>query len=113
MNTTPSRLDSEWGLFSLLVLVVVLLNIGLFFILSYFAPLVSGLVAGFFLGNYKKGALAGFIGIFLSFSSLLLVTEYLTGFATDIPTLFFAVVLMGLSGALGGLLGVVIRSRFT
>ncbi|MHA2179480.1 MAG: hypothetical protein ACXAAO_09390 [Candidatus Thorarchaeota archaeon] len=113
MNTAPSRLDSEWGRISLLILVAVLLNIGLFFILAFFAPLVSGIVVGFFIGNMKKGSFAGFIGAFLSYSAILLITEFLTGFATDILTLVSAVLLMGIIGALGGLIGVWIRSRST
>lgn len=94
-----------------MILAAVLLNIGLFFILAFFAPLVAGLVGGFFLERSKIGAISGFIGAFLSYSAILLMTEYLTGFPTDPLILVSAVVLMGLIGALGGFLGSWIRSR--
>jgi hypothetical protein len=111
MNAPPSRLDSLWVRISLFILTAVLLNIGLFFILTFFAPLVAGLVVGFFLERTKIGTLAGFLGAFFSYSGILFVTEYLTGFSTDFLTLVSAVILMGLIGALGGFLGALIRNR--
>ena len=94
-----------------MILAAVMLNLGLFFILAFFAPLVAGLIVGFFLEKYYIGSLTGFIGALVSYSVILLITEYLTGFVTDPLTLVSAVLLMSLIGALGGLLGAVIRSR--
>lgn len=111
MNAEPSSLDSQWERFILLILAAVLLNVGLFFILAFFAPLVAGLVVGFFLGKSKTGSLAGFLSAFFSYSGILFLTEYLTGFSSDVLILVSAVVLMGLIGALGGLLGAIIRNR--
>lgn len=111
MNTSSSRLDSFEVRIVLMILASVMLNLGLFFILAFFAPLVAGLVVGFFLEKSKIGSIAGFAGALISYSTILLITEYLTGFATDPLTLVFAVFLMALIGALGGLLGAIIRSR--
>ena len=49
MTEAPSMLDSPLARIGLMILTAVLLNIGLFFILAFFAPLVAGLVVGFFL----------------------------------------------------------------
>ncbi|MGY5863116.1 MAG: hypothetical protein RTV41_00785 [Candidatus Thorarchaeota archaeon] len=111
MTEAPSMLDSPLARIGLMILTAVLLNIGLFFILAFFAPLVAGLVVGFFLERKDIGTLAGFLGAVFSYSGILFVTEYLTGFSTDFLTLIAAVFLMGLFGALGGVLGVFIRSR--
>ena len=111
MNTSSSRLDSYEVRIALMILASVMLNLGLFFILAFFAPLVAGLVVGFFLERSKIGSVAGFSGALISYSTILLITEYLTGFATDPLTLVFAVLLMALIGAIGGLLGAIIRSR--
>ena len=53
MNDVPTRQGSLTERFILLVLVAVLLNVGLFFVLVLIAPLVSGLVVGYFLEEYK------------------------------------------------------------
>ena len=111
MNTSTSRLDSYVVRIILMILATVMLNLGLFFILAFFAPLVAGLIVGFFLEKSYIGSLAGFIGAAVSYSVILLITEYLIGFTTDPLTLVFAVILMALIGAFGGLLGAVIRSR--
>ena len=111
LSTSTSRLDLPVVRVILMILAAVMLNLGLFFILAFLAPLVSGLVVGFFLEKSKVGTLAGFMGGLISYSAILLITEYLTGFATDPLTLVSAVLLMALIGALGGLLGAVIRSR--
>lgn len=94
-----------------MILVAVMLNLGLFFILAFFAPLVAGLVVGIFLEKSRIGTFAGFMGALIGYSTILLITEYLTGFTTDPFTLISAVLLMALIGALGGLLGALIRSR--
>ena len=111
VNEAPSISDSPLVRIGLLILTAVLLNIGLFFILAFFAPLVAGFVVGFFLERKDIGTLAGFLGALFSYSGILFVTEYLTGFSTDFITLVAAVILMGLIGALGGFLGVLVRSR--
>ncbi len=111
MTTSTSRLDSHVMRIILMILAAVMLNLGLFFILAFLAPLVSGLTVGFFLENSKIGSVAGFTGALVSYSAILLITEYLTGFSTDLLTLVSAVLLMALIGALGGLLGALIRSR--
>ncbi|MFW9794188.1 MAG: hypothetical protein ACFFEE_07800 [Candidatus Thorarchaeota archaeon] len=111
MRTSASMLDSQTVRIILMIFAAVLLNFGLFFILAFFAPLVAGLVVGYFLENSKIGTLAGFTGAIVSYTTILLITEYLTGFGTDPMTLVSAILLMALIGALGGLLGGVIRSK--
>ncbi len=111
MNTSTSRLDSYLVRMLLMVLAVVLLNLGFFFILAFFAPLVAGLVVGFFIEKSKIGTFIGFVGALISYTIILLITEYLTGFTTDFLTLVSAILLMALIGALGGIMGAQIRSR--
>lgn len=111
MHNVPTRQGSLTERFILLVLVAILLNVGLFFVLVLIAPLVSGLVVGYFLEEYKKGTLAGFIGAILSYSVIMLITEYLIGFTTDPFVILQAILIMGAIGAFGGLLGAFARPK--
>ena len=48
----------------LITVAVLLLNLGLFFVLVYFASLVVGLLAGYLIRERKKALFASFIGTF-------------------------------------------------
>ncbi|MFX1481874.1 MAG: hypothetical protein ACFFCP_01650 [Promethearchaeota archaeon] len=106
-----SKFESPIVIAGAMILVGVLLNVGLFFILAILAPLVSGLVVGFFLGQPQKGTVVGFLGAAISYTLILWVTESLTGYNTELTLLFSAVLLMSLFGSFGGFLGSVIRTR--
>jgi hypothetical protein len=88
-----------------------MLNIGLFFVLVFFAPLVTGLIAGYLHEKTREGSFVGFVGAILSYFALMFVTEYLTGFPTDPLVILAAILIMGIIGAVGGFLGVLIRIR--
>jgi len=57
-----------------LVIAAAFLNIGLFFILWIFAPIVSGIVCGYFLRMKKKGAFVGFLGGLLAYVPMQLIS---------------------------------------
>ena len=111
MTDAPAERKSKLERVILLVLAALLLNVGLFIVLVIFAPLVSGLVVGYLIGESKTGTTVGFIGALFSYSAIMQVTEYLTGFPTDPLIILSSVLLMGVIGALGGLLGGWIRKR--
>jgi MFS family permease len=48
----------------LITVAILLLNLGLFFVLVYFASLVAGLLAGYLIRERKKALFASFIGTF-------------------------------------------------
>ncbi|MFW9769055.1 MAG: hypothetical protein ACFFF9_02795 [Candidatus Thorarchaeota archaeon] len=95
----------------LLILAAILLNVGLFIVLVIFAPFVSGLIVGYLSGKAKEGTGVGFIGALLSYFTIMLLTEFLTGFPTDPLIILSSILLMGVIGALGGILGAWIRTR--
>ncbi|MFW9810580.1 MAG: hypothetical protein ACFFE6_14475 [Candidatus Thorarchaeota archaeon] len=112
MTTSTSLLDSQAGRFFLMILAAIGLNLGFFIILALFTPLVVGLVVGYLFQEAKiVSSFIGFMGALISYTGILLVTEYLTGFTTDYLTIVTAVILMALMGALGGFLGAMMRSR--
>lgn len=112
MTTSTSLLDSQAGRFFLMILAAIGLNLGFFIILAIFTPLVVGLVVGYLFRETKiVSSFIGFMGALISYTGILLVTEYLTGFTTDYLTIVTAVILMALMGALGGFLGAMMRSR--
>ena len=60
-----------------LILAAAMLNVGLYFLLYIFTPIVSGLIVGFLLGRKKEGGIISFIGSFVSFLPMLMeVTTY-------------------------------------
>lgn len=85
----------------------ILLNLGLFFVLALFAPLVVGMVCGYILGHKRNGILAGFLSAVLAYSLIFIVT----GFAIDIPVFISAVLIMSSIGGIGGYIGILIQKR--
>jgi len=86
----------------------ILLNFGLFFVLSIFTPLVVGLVSGFFFFRYRVGVFVGTLSAATAYSIIFIVT------ATTIIDAFAiasaVAIMMGL-GAFGGILGVLAHLR--
>ncbi len=99
-----------------------LLNVGLYFLLYIFTPLVTGIVVGFLLRKYREGSIAAFIGSFLTFLSMLLYSlpalidqMISSGQATldeimaNLPWLYvqigFSALLLSILGLAGGLIG--------
>ncbi len=85
----------------------ILLNFGLFFVLSILAPVTAGIVSGYFINEYRIGALCGFLSASVAYSIIFVVTAAL---ATDIPVIVSAVLIMGILDAAGGVLGVFLHS---
>lgn len=63
----------RWRLLGLII-AAAFLNIGLFFILWIFAPIVSGIVCGYFLRMKKNGAIVGFLGGLLAYVPMQLIS---------------------------------------
>ncbi|TFH08969.1 MAG: hypothetical protein E4H14_05380 [Candidatus Thorarchaeota archaeon] len=85
----------------------ILLNLGLFFVLALFAPMVVGIVCGYILGKKRNGILTGFLGAVVSYALMFIVT----GFAVDIAVFGTAVLIMSLIGGAGGFIGAVLQKR--
>ncbi|MCK5151996.1 MAG: DUF5518 domain-containing protein [Candidatus Thorarchaeota archaeon] len=56
-----------------LIVAAAMLNVGLYFLLDIFTPLVSGMIVGFLVSRPKEGALFSFLGSLFSFLPMLLV----------------------------------------
>ena len=57
-----------------LIIAAAMLNVGLYFLLYIFTPLVSGVIVGILVARRKEGALFSFLGSLFSFLPMLLVT---------------------------------------
>lgn len=112
MTVSTSRLDSKIVRIFLMILATMGLNLGLFIISAIFTPLIVGLAIGYVFRETKiVSSFVGSMGSLITYAGILLVTEYISGFATDYLTLITAIILMALFGALGGFAGALIRSR--
>jgi hypothetical protein len=111
----PSRQTSPLQ-FIAIVAAGAMLNIGLYFVLFFFTPLLSGLVVGFVLRKLRNGAVAGFISSFAAFTPFLLYlsqgllvlnpTSDLVSFYLAVMTYVFLLSLAGsVCGVLGGAIG--------
>jgi hypothetical protein len=88
-----------------LVFASALLNIGLYAVLWVAAPLISGVVCGYFMLNPRWGALGGFLGSTISITPLLFFLESLSSSGADILSIFIAALILSAIGALGGFIG--------
>jgi len=86
----------------------VLLNFGLFFILSILTPIIVGFISGFFFYRYSEGALVGTLSAALSYTIIFIVTSSMT---MDILSISSAVLIMSILGLFGGILGVLFHQR--
>ncbi|MFW9889287.1 MAG: hypothetical protein ACFFER_13960 [Candidatus Thorarchaeota archaeon] len=88
-----------------LVFAAALLNIGLYVILWVAAPLVSGVICGYFMLSPKWGAIGGFLGSVVATTPLLFFLESLSSSGADFVSIFIAAIILSLIGALGGFIG--------
>ncbi len=101
-----------------LIVAASMLNVGLYFLLYIFTPLISGLIVGFLVARPKEGGFTSFFGSLLSFFPMLLISapsfiDYLisTGqlIASEVPALlpwiYFQLVISGLILSIIGLIG--------
>ena len=85
----------------------ILLNLGLFFVLAIFAPLVVGIACGYILGHKRNGIISAILSAVVSYSLIFIVT----GFTSDIPAFGTAVLIMSVIGGVGGYIGALIQKR--
>jgi len=108
--------------YGLMILATAFLNIGLFPITYILTPLVAGLVCGFLVVSTKRSVLGGYLGAFIVFVPLEILTapilmDYLVQSGTltmaeiqEMILVFYlllilAAALVSILGAIGGLLG--------
>lgn len=106
-----SRLDKPVIQVTLNILTILLLNFGLFFLLNILAPLITGIIVGFISSKVRDGTLISFVGTCLSYCIIFVITEWLQGFTSQPLDVAAAVFIMGLIGALGGLIGAYTSTR--
>ena len=115
----PTARGTKYGL---VVLATAFLNIGFFPITYILTPLFAGIVCGFLVASTKRGILGGYLGAFIAFLPLEILTapelmDYLVQSGTltmaeiqEMILVFYlllilAAALVSLLGAIGGLLG--------
>ncbi|MFW9956616.1 MAG: hypothetical protein ACFFCT_00980 [Candidatus Odinarchaeota archaeon] len=86
----------------------VLLNFGLFFILSILTPLVVGFVGGFFFFRYRAGVFVSALSTAVAYTIIFIVTATV---AIDILAISSAIAIMTGLGAFGGIAGVFVHLR--
>lgn len=114
--------------YGLVILATAFLNIGLFPITYVLTPLFAGIVCGFLVGSTKKAVLGGYLGAFIVFVPLEILTapglmDYLvqSGALTmaeiqEMILVFYLLLILAASlisilGATGGLLGSKLKCR--
>ncbi|MFW9960449.1 MAG: hypothetical protein ACFFDV_05490 [Candidatus Thorarchaeota archaeon] len=108
MSVRESQYDENIVRVFAFVAAGILLNFGLFFILSIFTPLVVGLVSGFFFFRYRVGSFVGTLSAAIAYSIVFVVTATVT---FDAYAIALAVAIMMILGAFGGILGVLVHLR--
>ncbi|MHA1577456.1 MAG: DUF5518 domain-containing protein [Candidatus Thorarchaeota archaeon] len=118
MVSIPQRTSAErWRIIGL-ILAAAFLNLGLYFILWIFAPIVSGLVCGYFLRSKKNGALVGFLGGLIAYVPMQLIAapasfdSYIADgtftpaeLLANLPWLYVLLIIGAIILACGGLFG--------
>ena len=95
----------------LMIIATVLLNFGLFFVLNFLAPLITGIIIGFLVAKIRNGFVVGFIGTILSYIIVFVLSEWFLGFPSAPLDVAIAVLIMGSIGAAGGLIGSIISTK--
>lgn len=101
MTEPVNRLNDETMRAFAMVAAGILLNLGLFFVLALFAPLVVGLICGYIVGHQRNGVIVGILSAMFSYSLVFIAT----GFATDLVVFSSAVLIMCIIGGVGGFIG--------
>lgn len=113
-HSSESLLDKRSIRFPLMVIVTLLLNFGLFFILNFLAPLVSGLVVGYIVAKHTDAVVITCLGTALSYFAVFLISDWILGFTYRLWDIVFATIIMGGIGVIGGLVGAFLGAkRFT
>ena len=107
VTETTTRIDDASMRFFAIVAAGILLNLGLFFIVIFGAPLIVGIMSSYILGSRKNGIVSAFLSSLIAYSLMFIVT----GFATDIPVFVAAVLIMCFIAVVGGIIGAAIGKR--
>ena len=107
LSSTKNPLDDNFVRFLAVIAAGILLNLGLFFVLALFAPLVVGIVCGYILSHKRNGILSATLSAGFSYSLIFIVT----GFSSDMPAFVAAVLIMCIIAALGGYIGAIVQKR--
>lgn len=116
VNISPRRISP----FQFIIIIVAgaMLNIGLYSMLFFFTPLLSGLVVGFLLREIRNGAVGGFISSFAAFTPFLLyLSQGLLALnpTSDLVSFYLAVMayvlLLSLAGLVAGAIGGAVGRR--
>lgn len=110
-NSPKSKLDSISVRFAMMILVTILLNLGLFFILNFLAPLVTGVIVGFLLAKIKNGISVSFSGTIISYFIIFMISEWFLGFSNTPLDITIAILIMGIIGTAGGIIGSIISVK--
>ena len=110
-SDSSSWLDVPVVRLTMMVLAVILFNFGLFFILNFLAPIVTGVLVGFLIAKIRDGVAVSFLGTVLSYYLVFIISEWFLGFTTPLIDVVVAVLIMGGLGAGGGLIGSLISTR--
>ncbi|MFW9807193.1 MAG: hypothetical protein ACFFFK_10740 [Candidatus Thorarchaeota archaeon] len=95
----------------MMIIVVILLNFGLFFMLNFLAPLVTGIIVGYLVAKIRDGISIGLLGTALSYLLVFLISEWFLNFSTPIIDVISAIIIMAAIGAVGGFVGSFFSSR--
>jgi len=87
----------------------ILLNWGLFFILTILTPLVAGLICGYILGDQRNSIIIGTLSAMFSYALLFIAT----GSASDLLVFSEAVLIMAIIGGVGGFIGTLLYKRIS
>ncbi|NHI88617.1 MAG: hypothetical protein EAX87_03780 [Candidatus Thorarchaeota archaeon] len=104
-------MNSSSVIFVAMIVVTILLNFGLFFILNFLAPLVTGLIVGYIVAKYIHAIAIVFSGTALSYFLVFLITEWFLDFVYKPEDVIFAVIIMSGIGVLGGAIGSFVGAR--
>ena len=107
MTKPTSQINDETMRALALFAAGILLNIGLFFVLALFAPLVVGIACGYILGHKRNGILTGFLSAVFSYSLMFIVAA----FGTNFLDLVGAVLIMSFIGGAGGFIGAYLQKK--
>lgn len=110
-NSSKSKLDKMSVRFAMMILVTILLNFGMFFILNFLAPLITGVIVGFLLVKIRDGISVSFSGTIISYFIIFLISEWFLGFRNTALDIAIAILIMGILGTAGGIIGSIISVK--
>ncbi len=106
-----SWLGTPVARFVLMIVATILFNFGLFFILNFLAPLITGIIIGFLNAKIEDGVVVSFTGTLISYFILFTISEWIQGFNNAAIDIAIAILIMASIGSIGGALGSMIATK--